>query len=265
MVTRPAGEVMELSTGILQRPESADHVIGTENLNETSEESVNYTNLRKIIVVTHLAGVNFTSSAINGLVTVGLPAITADVHLSPSLSFWPASVSSLAMASTLLIAGSVADVVGPRWVDLFGCLAAGVMMLGCGASRNGPELVAMRAIQGIGIALHVASSVSIVTQILPRGRNRNIAFSCLGLSQPLGFSFGLVAGGVLVDTIGWRAGWYLYGGITLLLSAVGLWALPVSHHDNSLKGIVRNLTYTVDWVGAALASAFMAMLCYLFA
>ncbi|KAK7408825.1 hypothetical protein QQX98_009011 [Neonectria punicea] len=221
--------------------------------------------LQKVVVTIQLAGVTFTSSLINGLVIVGLPAITKDLQLPSSLAFWPASVSGLATASTLLIAGSVADVLGPRWVDLVGCFASGALMLGSGAARKGTELVALRALQGVGLSLHLASSVSIITEVLPQGRGRNLAFSCLGLSQPLGFSLGLVLGGIFVDTIGWRAGWFFSGGLTLFLAVVGVWALPKSRRERRLQDILRDFQTKVDWVGALLASAFMTLVCYLFA
>jgi MFS family permease len=123
----------------------------------------------------------------------------------------------------------------------------------------------MRALQGVGYAMHLASSVAIVTNTIPRGRPRNLAFSCLGLSQPLGFSFGLVLGGVLQDLIGWRAAWFIYGGITLGLSAVATWALPKAHYERSFRGTLQNFKNRVDWVGALLASTFMALLSYLLA
>lgn len=221
--------------------------------------------LQKVVVTIQLSGVTFTSSLINGLVIVGLPAITEDLQLPSSLAFWPASVSGLATASTLLIAGSVADVLGPRWVDLVGCFTSGALMIGSGAARKGTELVAMRALQGVGLALHLASSVAIITQIMPKGRGRNLAFSCLGLSQPLGFSVGLVLGGIFVDTIGWRAGWFLSGGLTLLLAVIGVWALPRSYKNRRLEDILHEVKTKIDWVGAILASSFMTLLCYLLA
>jgi MFS family permease len=64
---------------------------------------------------------NLCSSAINGLVVVGLPVITADLSLPPSLAFWPTSSTSLGTAATLLLAGSLADALGARAVDLVGC------------------------------------------------------------------------------------------------------------------------------------------------
>ncbi|KAF4981147.1 hypothetical protein FZEAL_2981 [Fusarium zealandicum] len=221
--------------------------------------------LQKAAVTFQLSGVNFASSAVNGLVVVGLPRMTQDLNLPQSLAFWPSSVAGLATASTLLLAGSVADAVGPRSVDLIGCIASGAFMLGCGFVQKGEDLVVLRALQGIGLALHLSSSVALVTKILPRGRGRNTAFACLGLSQPLGFSFGLVIGGVLIDTIGWRAGWYLYGGITLLLSAIGTWSLPKSEPVGSFQNLVHNVKTKVDWVGALLASIFMALLSYFLA
>lgn len=220
--------------------------------------------LKQVVVIIQLSAVTLTASVINGLVIVGLPTITKDLQLPSSLSFWPSSVSNLATASTLLLAGSIADTIGPRWVELFGALASGLLMLGQGLSRNGYELVVLRALQGVGLALHLSSAVSIITQVLPHGRGRNFAFSCLGLSQPLGFSLGLVIGGILVDTIGWRAGWYLSGGITLFFTLVGLWALPKSE-PHRYTGRLHNIKTNIDWVGAGLASAFMALLCYLLA
>lgn len=220
--------------------------------------------LQQVVVITQLFAVTLTASVINGLVVVGLPTITADLQLPPSLSLWPSSVCSLATASTLLLSGLIADTIGPRWVELVGSLASGALMLGQGLSQTGIELVIMRAFQGVGLSMHLASSVSIVTQLLPPGKGRNLAFSCIGLSQPLGFSLGLVVGGILIDTIGWRAGWYIAAGITLFFAVVGLWSLPKSPVQRD-GHILRNVRTKIDWVGAGLASAFMALLCYLLA
>ncbi|KAG8672327.1 hypothetical protein FPOAC2_05707 [Fusarium poae] len=221
--------------------------------------------LQKIAVTFQLSGVNFACSATNGLIVVGLPQMTADLHLPVSLAFWPSSVQGLATASTLLLAGALADVLGARSVELVGCILSGVFMLACGFIRRGEDLVALRALQGVALVLHLSSSVALVTKTLARGRGRNFAFACLGLSQPLGFSFGLVLGGVLVETVGWRSGWYLYGGIVLFLSTVGCWSLPKAEPLGTLSDVMASVTIKVDWLGTLLASAFMALLCYFLA
>ena len=221
--------------------------------------------LKTTAIILTLAGVNFTNSGTNGLVGVGLPAIADSLNLPPHLALWPASASSLATASTLLLCGSLATALGPRAVDLVGCFAAAALMAGAAGAQTGESFVALRALQGVALAMHQASSVAIIVENLPRGRGRNVAFSCLGLSQPLGYSFGLVLGGVFVDTVGWRAGWYLYGGITLVLAVLGLWSLPARRQGTEIEVLVRRLTSKVDWIGAALASCAMASLSYLLA
>ncbi|KAL7627118.1 hypothetical protein AAE478_003894 [Parahypoxylon ruwenzoriense] len=188
--------------------------------------------------------------------------MTEELSLPESLAFWSTSVSGgLTTASSLLLAGSVADVLGPGSVDLLGCITSGAFMLGCGFARRGEELVVSRALQGLGIALYLSGCVSFITKTAPRGRGRNISFACLVLSQPLGFSFGLVVGVTLVDTLGWRAGWYLYGSITLLLLAtIGFWSFPKPPRMWTMQNLTHDIKTKVDWVGALLASIFMALL-----
>ncbi|RBR18951.1 uncharacterized protein FIESC28_05773 [Fusarium coffeatum] len=218
--------------------------------------------LQTIMAIFQLCGVNLAWSISNGLVIISLPQLTVDLSLPESLAFWPSSIQGLATASTLLFAGGVADVLGPRMVNLTGCLTNGVFMVSIGFVKNGKEFVVLRALQGVTIALHLASSVALVSSTQPRGRCRNLSFACLGLSQLLGFTLGLIIGGVLVDRIGWRLGWYLCGGMALLLFVVGMWALPESTLPGCLRATVRSLRLRVDWVGTLLASAFMALLSY---
>jgi MFS family permease len=221
--------------------------------------------IRKITLVFQLSAINFLASTVNGLITVGLPKIASDLNLPQELYFWPASVYGLATGSTLLLAGSAADIIGAPVIDLVGCFGLGIFLLGGGLAQTGTELVVFRAIQGVALSLHLSSSVGIVSDSFARGRSRNIAFSFLGLSQPLGFSVGLVAGGILVDTVGWRSGWYVGGGVTLLLSLLGLWTLPRPRSRISKPRDLLELKDQVDWVGAAIASTFMASLSYLLA
>ncbi|RKK70542.1 hypothetical protein BFJ71_g17665, partial [Fusarium oxysporum] len=220
--------------------------------------------IRRTAVVFQLCGVNFATSTSSGLIVIGLPQLTSDLNIPQSLAFWPSSVQGLATASALLLSGAVADVLGPRSVNLSGCILNGVFMLSCGFIKSIQQLITMRALQGVAIAMHFSSSVALVADTQPRGQSRNISFACLGLSQLLGFTFGLVVGGVLVDTVGWRSGWYLYGGVTLLLSAVGLWSLPKSK-PLGFRNIFVDLIYRVDWIGALLASVSMASISYFLA
>lgn len=232
---------------------------------ETPEAAPKSSKLSQATTIVQLAGINFLSSAINGVVLVSLPKVSSQLNLPVKLQTWPLSVYGLAVASTILPAGSLADAAGSRVVDLVGCFSSSILMLGGGLVQTGEQLVACRALHGVAVSLHLASSVGLVAQSIPSGRARNVAFSCLGLSQPLGFSVGLVLGGVFVDTLGWRMGYYLFGGLALLLSVVGLWALPHSEVKRTGREVAQRLTKEMDWVGSLLASAFMACLSYFLA
>ena len=217
---------------------------------------------QRAIAIFQLCGVNLAWSVSNGLIIIGLSRLTTDLDLPVSLAFWPASAQGLTTASTLLLSGSVADVLGPRTVNLTGCIINGIIMISVGFVGNGMQLVVLRALQGITIAMHLASSVALVSNTQPRGQSRNVSFACLGLSQLLGFILGLIVGGAMLDSIGWRAGWYVSGGLTLLLFAVGMWSLPKSPSPCSHETALGALRQKIDWVGTLLVSAFMALLSY---
>lgn len=160
----------------------------------------------------------------------------------------------------LIIAGSIADVVGNRIISIIGCFFVGCFIVACGVSRTGIELIMFRSFQGIAVSLCFPTSVAIVASITTSGRQRNIGFSCLGFVQPLGFSLGLVLGGILLDTVGWRVGWYMCGGITLVLFFISLWALPIGQKVEGT--ILLRLQRDVDWIGAALSSAALGLISY---
>jgi len=218
---------------------------------------------RSIIVIAILTLVLAVNSVSTGLLTVGIPRIAADLNLSESLLLWPQSVYGLTSGSCLLLAGSVADVIGSRIVNLAGTFLLGCFILACGLPRTGIELILFRAMQGIAVALCLPTGMGILSTAIPSGTRRNIAFSCLGGGQVLGFAVGLVLSGVLLDTIGWRAGYYISGAVTLALFVVSVWALPA---DQGLgTPILRRLAKDVDGVGAAMASCCLAMLSYVLA
>lgn len=258
---------LQKSNGDVEQGDFVDltPTISASTSTEITTEDKKFTpNWRKALITIQLSGINLTTCAVNGLVVIGLPIISEDLHLHESLQVWPSSAASLATAATLLLAGTIADLAGARITGLAGEFACGLLMLASGASHSGTGLIAVRALQGIALSFHLASSVALVTESIERGKGRNLAFACLGLSQPLGFSFGLVLGGVLVDTMGWRGGWYIYGGITLGLAAMGAWVLPTPRPvtvavavGKPEPSLWRRLKGEIDWVGALLISAFM--------
>ncbi|KAF7618765.1 hypothetical protein AFLA_000413 [Aspergillus flavus NRRL3357] len=129
---------------------------------------------------------NFMST---GLLTIGLPWIATDLGLPENLLLWPSSVYSLANGCCLLLAGSLADFMGNRMINLIGCFLLGTFTLACGVAQNGIQLILFRTFQGIATSMCLPTAFSILTDSMPVGKRRNIGFACLGLGQPFGFSF----------------------------------------------------------------------------
>lgn len=227
--------------------------------------------LRVVLSVFQLCMINFLASFTNSIITIGLPTIATSISLSRSLYLWPASVYGLTAGATLLIAGSIADLIGPRRVEVSGCILLSALTLACGFARTGIQLVVFRALQGVAMSMHLPASVALVAAAVPQGKSRNVCFGCLGMSQTLGFSTGLVLNGIMIERAGWRSGFYLSGGAIFVATIVGIWflpnapaAAPVTEGEAQSSTLAR-IWADIDWVGGIIASASLALLAYVFA
>ncbi|KAF3390534.1 Aminotriazole resistance protein [Penicillium rolfsii] len=199
-------------------------------------------------------------SFLNGAIVVCLPKIASDIHLSRSLLLWPASMFSLASGCTLLLCGALVDVFGAPPLFHLGCLLQLLANIVCGFSQTSHLFLAFRAIAGLANSFCLPSAVSITTKLFSPGKRRNIAFASMGGGQPVGFSIGLCLGGVIADTIGWQ--WNFYSGAILnsLNVVVAIAMLPSLKSPRRVT--IPYLLHDIDWTGALLASAFLAILSY---
>ncbi|OJJ50316.1 hypothetical protein ASPZODRAFT_57848 [Penicilliopsis zonata CBS 506.65] len=197
----------------------------------------------------------------SGLLTIGLPVMAVDLGLDDGLLLWPASVYSLASGCCLLLAGSLADLLGNRQINLIGCFGLSISILACGLARTGIEFIVFRALQGVVFSLCLPTAFSILKECLPPGKQTNIAVGCFGLGQPLGFSVGLVLGGLFEATApGWRVGYYLTAGLAFILSLVNLVNLPSTLQRAPWSW--QRFRAEIDWVGLLLSSGCLGLFSY---
>lgn len=234
-------------------PPTQDVVVETTELSKT----------RAAVVIATLAGTMFVSSFSSGLLTVALPRMAKDVDLAPNLLLWPASVYPLTAGCLLIAAGSIADVVGSRMIFIVGCALQGIFVLACGLAETGLQLILFRAMQGIAVAMCLPTAVSIVTTAFQQGRRRNMGFAFMGAGQPFGFCVGLVLGGLFVDTIGWRSGYYMCAATNIAFALASYWSVPKD--KVSSQDVFRRLRTELDWVGAAIISLALGLLSYVLA
>ena len=136
--------------------------------------------------------------------------------------------------------------------------------MGCGLAKTGIQLIMFRAFSGIALSFCLPSATSMITKAFPVGRGRNIAFACYGAAQPLGFSLGLVLAGALLQSIGWRACYYIVTGVAFMPFLAAIWLLP--RDDTRRESLtLRNIAYSVDWIGAAMASTSLGLFSYVLA
>lgn len=195
----------------------------------------------------------------------GNPGNCADEEfLLTNLSNRPASIYSLTCGCTLLLLGSVADVVGSRLMYLLGCFLQCAFTLACGLSKTATQLIMFRGFSGVAASFCLPSTVSIISNAFPAGRRRSLTFASMGGGLNFGFGIGLTLGGVFADTIGWRWGFYLAAMLNLIMLLSAAWYLP-----KDPEGIPpvswHRLTTRIDWVGAIVASSSLAMLSYVLA
>ncbi|KAF2188433.1 MFS general substrate transporter [Zopfia rhizophila CBS 207.26] len=170
----------------------------------------------------------------------------------------------LASGCCLLLAGSVADIVGNRIISLGGCLMLAIFIAASGVARTGVQFIIFGAFQGVGTAMFFPTSISVLTSTVPRGKSRNVGFSCLGLAQPVGLQVGLILAGVFQKKgVSWRFGFYLCAGIMWVCSVLAWWCMPPGQSRE--KVTKKRMIYGIDWIGILISSSALGLLSYVLA
>lgn len=128
---------VEPSNRLSERSEAVNLPDFPEDDPVTTLEGRPLSKLKLVMTILQPSLINFFGSFTTGIITVGLPVIASSISLQRSLYFWPSSVYSLTSGAALLIAGSVADIIGARHVEVCGIFLIGIFVLACGFSQTG--------------------------------------------------------------------------------------------------------------------------------
>src|SRR5213592_1471171 len=114
------------------------------------------------------------------IVNVALPSIGKDLHFSEDDLSWVVNAYTLVFGGFLLLGGRMADVLGRRRLFMVGLVVFGLASLLGGLSTNEGQLIAARAIQGLGAALLSPAALAILTNTFAEGAERNKALGVWG-------------------------------------------------------------------------------------
>ena len=153
----------------------------------------------------------------NTVVNVALPAIKADLGISTSELEWTVAAYALTFASLLLTGGKLGDLLGRRLIFTIGLTIFTLSSLACGLSSSAPELISARAVQGVGAALMMPATLSIISHTF-HARERGMAIGIWAGVSALALAIGPLLGGIITEHISWN--WIFYVNVQIGVLAV---------------------------------------------
>jgi EmrB/QacA subfamily drug resistance transporter len=176
---------------------------------------------RRWVVLTIVAVAQSMVLLDSTVVNIALPHLSNDLHATPDSLAWVFDAYTLGLGGLLLLGGRAADLLGRRRVFLTGLALFLLQSALCGLAQTSGELIAARAVQGIGAGLLSPAALSIVVSTFKADRERHLALGVWGALSGVGGTIGVVFGGLVVSTLGWQWVFYLnlpIGGAALLAS-----------------------------------------------
>lgn len=160
---------------------------------------------RARLVLFVLCAAQFMVALDFSVLNVALPVLGKDLGLSTTGLQWAVTAFALPSGGFLLLFGRIADLYGRRRLFLIGLTLFGASSLLATLAWDPASFLAARALQGLGAAVIVPTGMSLLTTTFPEGPLRDRALGISGTLMSLGFTVGMVAGGVLTETLGWRS------------------------------------------------------------
>ncbi|KFY36310.1 hypothetical protein V494_05106 [Pseudogymnoascus sp. VKM F-4513 (FW-928)] len=178
--------------------------------------------------------------------TVVLPTVAVELNIPTASSIWPASAFSLAVAAFLLVFGRLGDMYGGYPLYVGGLAWLALWSLVCGFSQNAIMLDVCRALQGLGPAAFLPSSMMLIGSIYRPGPRKNLVFSIYGACAPIGFFAGIFFAGIAGQYTTW--GWFFWIGmfLSLITAFTSYFYIPSDIKERRALGI------KMDWLGAVL-------------
>jgi EmrB/QacA subfamily drug resistance transporter len=209
---------------------------------------------RKWLALALLATTQFVIVLDAAIVNVAIPSIGRDLKFAPENHTWIPNAYALTFGGFLLLGGRMADLLGRRRLFMYGLVLFSVASLLGGLSQSEAQLIAARALQGLGAALLAPSALSMVTNMFAEGSERNKALGVWGAVSGSGGAAGVLLGGVLTEYAGWE--WVLW--VNVPIGVIAAFIAPRLLDESRRESGTRHF----DAIGAVTITAGLSLLVY---
>src|SRR5256885_2283723 len=168
------------------------------------------------------------------VVNVALPALQTNLKATAVDVQWVIEAYSLLLSALLLVGGSLGDHYGRRRIFLVGVALFAFASAWCGFAANIGQLIAARAVQGLGAALLVPGSLAIISSSFPENERGRAIGTWSGFSA-ITAAIGPVIGGWLIENISWRAVFFINLPIAFAVILISLRHVPENSEKESTR------------------------------
>jgi len=186
------------------------------------------------------------------IVNIAIPNMITKLHASLDDILWVINAYALVLAVLVITAGRLGDLIGPRPMFFAGVAVFTVMSVACGLAPSPGWLIGFRAAQGLGAAMLMPQTLTIITNTFPPER-RGAAFGVWGAVAGVATIAGPTLGGLLVTAFDWRYIFFVnlpFGVLVLILTPL------------IIPNVVPGRRHRLDIPGVVLASAALLAICY---
>jgi EmrB/QacA subfamily drug resistance transporter len=187
------------------------------------------------------------------IVNVALPTLVRKLDASNTQLEWIVDAYNLMFAAFVLASGNLSDRLGRKGVLLTGLGVFGVATIAGGLGNSPGELIAARAVMGLGAALIFPATLSLLTNVFTERRERARAIGLWGATTGVGIALGPIVGGWLLEQYSWPSVFFALAPIAALAGALVAWTVPTSRDPTAPPA---------DRPGLVLSTAGMALLIY---
>ena len=186
------------------------------------------------------------------IVNIAIPDMLTSLHASLDDILWVINAYALVLAVLVITCGRLGDLIGPRIMFAGGVALFTVASAACGLAPSAGWLIGFRAVQGLGAAMLMPQTLTIITNTFPAER-RGAAFGVWGAVAGVATIAGPTLGGLLVSAFDWR--WIFYVNVPFGVLALILTFLIIPDMRPGRR-------HRIDIPGVLLASAALLAICY---